>query len=407
MSERRDRLKKIAKIALPILFVAIGVTVLVLLVATRPELEKAEPEETATVVEVVDVSAEDLPAVVRAHGQVSAARRAQIATEVSGRVSWVAKELVPGGHFRRGERLLQLDETDFRLAVESRKSELSRAKVDVMREENRRLVSERALEIYAARMDAGPGQPEPLVSPLTRNIPQLAAAEQAVEAARAMLERAEADLRRTTLVAPFDATVESETVGVGQVVGPNQPVATLVESDRYWVRTSVEVGDLAFLDVPGVRGAREGSRARITYTAASRRTTERIGRVLRVESDLDPQGSMARVVIEVRDPLGLSPDTVGPPLLLGAFVDVAIEGEVLERVIPVPRTAVHEDDEVWVVGKGDRLVFRRVEIARRREHSVLVRSGLEPGDRVVTSKIALPVPGMLLDPRDAREEVER
>jgi hypothetical protein len=44
----------------------------------------------------------------------------------------------------------------------------------------------------------------------------------------------------------------------------------------------------------------------------------------------------------------------------------------------------------------DELEIRPVTIARRRPETVLVGAGLKSGDRIVTSRIALPIPQMKL-----------
>ena len=123
-------------------------------------------------------------------------------------------------------------------------------------------------------------------------------------------------------------------------------------------------------------------------------TVERAGRVVRRLGELDPQSRMARVIIEVADPLGLASDV--EPLLLRSYVQVRIQGPTLESLFALPRSAVREGDLVWVVDAANRLVIREVEEARRLGDQILVRKGLAAGDKVVTSRVASPVEGMAL-----------
>jgi len=84
------------------------------------------------------------------------------------------------------------------------------------------------------------------------------------------------------------------------------------------------------------------------------------------------------------------------PLLLGSYVEVRIEVGRLTGVIAVPRDQIHEGDHVYLMDGEGRLEVRRVNVAWRDENEVLVRSGLEAGDRIVTSRLASPVTGTLL-----------
>jgi hypothetical protein len=97
--------------------------------------------------------------------------------------------------------------------------------------------------------------------------------------------------------------------------------------------------------------------------------------------------------VSVPDPLRT--DTT-VPLLLGAFVRVEIEGPLLDDVFALSRAAVHEGDTVWLADADDRLEFRQIDPLWQDQTTVFVREGLEPGERLITSGISAPAPGMRL-----------
>jgi multidrug efflux pump subunit AcrA (membrane-fusion protein) len=112
-------------------------------------------------------------------------------------------------------------------------------------------------------------------------------------------------------------------------------------------------------------------------------------------------GRLARVLVEIDDPLGLDrpagAEGAAPlPMLLGAFVHVEIPAGSIAGAVAIPRAQVHDDDRVWIMGEGDRLAIRRVDVSWRARDHVIVRSGVVAGERIVTSPIANPVEGMLL-----------
>jgi hypothetical protein len=104
---------------------------------------------------------------------------------------------------------------------------------------------------------------------------------------------------------------------------------------------------------------------------------------------------MARLLIEVQDPLDLqAKGKKRPMLLIGEYVRVSIEGEELSGVYRIPRPALRNDSEVWLVDDDNRLAIRTVKIIWRDEDSVVVQDGIEPGERLVVSDLAAPIAGM-------------
>jgi hypothetical protein len=104
---------------------------------------------------------------------------------------------------------------------------------------------------------------------------------------------------------------------------------------------------------------------------------------------------MARVLISVRDPLGVEKPN-RPRMILGAYVELAVEGRKISDVIPVSRENLHEGNIVWVAGDNGRLDVREVEIIWAGKESVFVGSGLAPGEKLITSDIPAPVDGQEL-----------
>jgi virulence-associated protein VagC len=94
-------------------------------------------------------------------------------------------------------------------------------------------------------------------------------------------------------------------------------------------------------------------------------------------------------------------------LLIGEYVRVLIEGEELSDVYRIPRSAIRNDREVWIVNEENKLTIRPVETIWRDEDSVVVQDGLKSGELLVVSDIAGPVAGMPLrieQPDEARQE---
>jgi len=215
--------------------------------------------------------------------------------------------------------------------------------------------------------------------------------------AQSTLEQARLQRERTVIRAPFNALVTEELVDVGQVVAGASRIATLVDSDIFWVRVELPVDRIESIEIPGLRGATQGSPVIIDQQTTPGHIVERGGRVVRLLSDLDPKGKMARLLVEVDNPLGSGKsDGEGMPLLLGSYVAVKIRGPRVDGVITLPRRALRESGQVWVLDSDSKLQIRRVAVIWARDEDVFVRGELHDGEQVITSRIAAPVAGMRL-----------
>lgn len=371
------------------------------MMANRVTPERAPVEEVSTPVEVVSVERDSQTVVVSAQGTVTPAMEVRVRPEVSGRIVERSPRLVPGGHFRQGQTLLRVDDRDYRVALTRQQQAVASAELALRQEKARKAVAEDEWELLE---DSVPSDPEN--RDLALRIPQIEQARASVAAAQGTLLKAQIDLERCAISAPFNALVVRESVDLGQVINPQTEVATLVGTDYYWVQVALPVEDLMWIDLPGPDG-RGGSPATITSRSGSVEIV-REGHVERLLGDVDPAGRLARLLIVIEDPMNLkhAADEHGMPLLLGSFVTVRITGRVVDDVIVVPRQALRTldqaasggaEDGLWIMTNEDRLEMRPVEVVWRDQESVLVRGGVSAGERLVTSAISTPIAGMRLE----------
>jgi RND family efflux transporter MFP subunit len=236
-----------------------------------------------------------------------------------------------------------------------------------------------------------PGQ-EPASGLVVRE-PQVRQAEAELAAAEADLQVARLNLERTRISVPFDGVVVSESVDIGQYVTPGQPVARVYGTDAVEVRLPLENRELAWFSVPE-DPSQTGPEA-VVETSIAGRTHRWRGRVVRMEAEVDTSSRMVHVVVEVSEPYDRSDDR--PPLLPGSFVDVSISGRTVEGLIAVPRYAVHEGDQVWVVEAGT-LHIRDVDVVRSGREQAFIGAGLDDGDQVVVSSLDAVTDGMSVRP---------
>ena len=382
----------LARVGLVVLVLAVGVVVAMGIIGRRPQAVQTPPDDSGVLVEVAEVRRVPRRIDVEAQGTVVPAQRVVVQPQVSGRIDAVAADLAPGTIFREGDLIFAIEDADFKLAVARATAAVSEAAAQMELEQGRGRVAEREWELFQDELDA-----EQKAASLALREPQLRSRLSAVQTARANLARARLDLERTVIRSPFNAVVLSESIEVGQIVTPQSQAVTLAGTDAFWVRAAVRTDELDQLRVPGLHGAAHGSRALVRLDAENGDVLP--GRIVRLLGDLDTAGRMARVLVEVADPLGLGSgagrgDRRGL-LLLDSYVDLMLEGATVRDLFEVPREWLHEGGNLRMYSDG-RLELRPVEVAWRFEDSVCIDGGLNEREVVVTSRLATPIEGMKL-----------
>jgi RND family efflux transporter MFP subunit len=295
-------------------------------------------------------------------------------------------EFTDGGFLKKGTEVLRIDPQDYSLALT-----LARARVKDAESKLRLLEAESAAardewrNLYQGR-EKDESEPPPLLV----KEPQLSAAKAMLIAEKAEVQKAQLNLDRTKIRSPFNAVVRKRNVDIGSQVSGQEKLAELVGTDEYWIQASIPVDRLSWIKIPR-NPAEPGSKVRIFY----RNAEERSGRVIKLLSALDSEGRLARILVEITDPLGLK--TAGDnqlPLLIGEYVRIEVEGRQLQNVYRIPRSALRDDTKIWIVSSDKQLDIRRVETVWRDSQSVLLKNGLEPGTPVIVSDLPAPVSGM-------------
>jgi len=385
------------KLILILLIIGSGLFIAKKLVETKPPAKRKAISVGAPLVETIQAESRKEQLVISAMGTVIPAKEVVIQPRVSGHIIEISPELIPGGTFRAEDLILRIDDRDYKIAVEQRKAEVARAMMELKLEKGRKAVAEREWELLEDEISTTEAGRE-----LALRKPHLRKAVAALESARSALRKARLDVERTNIKAAFNGFVKEKSTDLGQAVGPGTRLLTLVGTDMFWVQISVPVSRLPKISIPGVNNEDEGSPATIKQEGGtSGFQIFRQGWVIRLLGDLDPVGRMARLLVSVEDPLGVGNPESAPsfPLLLGAYVNVELQGPMLEDVFVIPRKAFREGDQVWILTDEKKLAFRKTEVIWRRKDDVLLR-GLASGDRVITSRISAPVEGMSLKSED-------
>ena len=370
-------------IFIPMAILIFGVLGMIIMINSASSEERQTPEPTVLTVDAISVELKQRTVVIQGSGAVRAARILPLSAQVSGAVTELAPQLEPGGRFQAGAVLARIDSRDYKLAVAQEAARVQQAELEFRLAQERQTAAQREWEILGNSGEA----PE-----LASRKPQLEAAQLALESAKAGQERAELNLSRTVLRTPFSAMIQSEDIEEGQLVGPGQPVMTLIGTDEFWVRVSVPAARLDDMILPGDTPETQ-SPAVVKYRPSPNKIVERAARVKRLEASLDAQARTAGLIISIADPLSAE----GMPILPGAYVDVEIQGKAADNVARLPESALINGNKVLIATAENTLDERSVELGWRHGSDVFITAGLSNGERVIITPISFPIVGAPLN----------
>lgn len=376
-----------------ILIIAVGGVVSLVLIWTGPETTPKEKTQSVRIVQTIPLVPQHQSVTVSAFGSVVPSRKVTIKPQVSGQAIWQSNSMTLGGRVRKGDELLRIDPQDYELALAEVKADLEQARFEREIESGRQVIAQREWTELQSELSI-----EDVNQSLVLREPHLRRAEALMEKAINDIEVAELQLSRTTIRAPFNAMVVQESVEIGQLLSPGSEVCELVGTDEFWIQVTLPLSDLKWIQFPD--GDTPGAAASVILDTGSGEHVEWEGRVIRLLSDLDPLGRMARVVISVQDPLGIaSRDNEKLPLLLGSYVEVKIDAGTLENTLTVPRVALREGNQIWVVGRDNLLRIIQANVLWPQKQTVLVANDANKGDLLIVSDLRVALPGMEVQPQ--------
>jgi len=376
-----------------------------LLGVLAPEPPKSEPPPQAPLVSTHPVEVRSGSLLVRGTGTVRPVREIQLTAQVGGRLVEVSDALVSGGRFEAGETLARIDPTDYRNAVRQAEARVTEAKVQLLQAREEAGAARRD---YQRVRDRAGGAPPPDSSELGRlvfNEPQVEQAKSALESAKSVLDDARTNLTRTSLQVPFDGMVRTKQADLGGFVSPGTPVATVFGTESAEIVVSLPSRKAALIRslwAPSDPSATSGVPAHVSRSYGGSDFTWD-GYVHRVDGAIDERTRTVDVVVRVPSPydgvVSVSsrrqeqpqrPER--PPLAVGSYVTVDIEGRREGRYHVVPRRAVRtrEPDQapvVWTVAGDTMLVEREVDPIQTVETQTFLAPSLDPDVRVITTDL--------------------
>ncbi len=303
-----------------------------------------------------------------------------LVAQAAGQINFLSDNFRDGGFFEQGELLLKLDDRDIKADVKIAEANLLDAKQQFAEEQAR------AKQALADWQRLGKkGTPNDLVL----RKPQLEAAKARQLSSEAQLAKAQLALERTEIVAPYAGRVLSKKVDLGQVVSNNSQLADIYAVDFVEIRLPIKNQDLALIDLPEeFRGqsdnANNGNRVRFSSGMSDQQW---VGTLVRTEGAIDEQTQQLYVVAQIEDPYAIARQNKQQTTIkIGQYVSAEIAGKLLSNALVIPTKSIYQGSYVYVVEEGV-LMRREVTLLWKNETEAVIKSGLNVGDRLVTTAL--------------------
>lgn len=337
---------------------------------------------------VVHAESNSYQALITGYGEASARYNVEFSAEVSGRITSTASQFESGKVVKKGEMLARIEDISYQQAVIQAKSNLAQEKQDYLEEE--RQGNQARVEWKRSGLKGEPS------SALVLREPQLAVAKAELEHAEISLKKAQSDLNKTVIRAPFDSLIVNTNIQPGSYVTAGSTVATLYSIDK--VEIEIPLSANQWKNLPTLSNAELANPNTPKWSVqllSSEGNAEWQGYVSRIERHIDSSTRQRALIVTVDNPLDKE---VG--LYPGTFVKALISGKRLDNTWELPASAISQNGDIWFITQEGTLA--KVTASKLFEKSgsvyVLPIDGMTSAD-VVKRPLSSYVVGMRVSPK--------
>ncbi|MEJ5211513.1 MAG: efflux RND transporter periplasmic adaptor subunit [Burkholderiales bacterium] len=320
-------------------------------------------------VEVIQVGRAEVTLTPELPGRVAAVRTAQVRARVEGIVE--KRLFAEGSEVKAGQPLFRLDDRTYRTAAQAAEADVEVKKLQLTR--------------------------------LESLLPDKAVTQQEVDAARAALKQAEAqlararlDLENTTVPAPISGHIGRALVTEGALVGRNEAtlLAVIDQLDPVYVLFTQPNAEVLRLKQALASGRLKTAQTQgVELILENGQPYAHKGRLVMSDLSVDPATGSITLKAEFPNPERL--------LLPGTFVRVRLPQAVAAGVIAVPQKAVLSGPQgqfVLLLGPENKAVPRPVKVGAMAGDRFVIEEGLAGGETLIVSGVQKARPGTVVKP---------
>lgn len=281
----------------------------------------------------------------------------------------IQRNFSEGSYVKEGTLLYLIEQAQYRIDVRQMQANLDMAKARALNADSN---YKRINELYRENVSAPQKYDMARASKLE--------ADAAVLAAEASLQQAQLNLSYTRIKAPFNGWIGISAYDVGSYISvPSKPLNSIVYIDE--LRVEFELSD-SYL-TPGMRALLQSGKApelEVRLLEDNSRLYPLPGRIRFWNNTISSRTNTLKIQALFANP--------NRTLMPGMFVRVKLKTDQMQDVVQFNKSALKQDltsKYVFVINKSDVIEVRRIETGPEKGDTVIVRSGLKPGERLAVT----------------------
>ena len=406
--------------AVPVIVIVVTILLLLIFKILQPEPPVKTKEEKSWTVQTTQLKNGPKSPQLELYGQVESPYTATITASITADVK--SLDVKEGEAVEKDQLMIMLDDSDVRLIVEQRQSDVTELEALILSEKNRHkndlssLQLEKSLVALAEKklsreektsktnltsQSSFDSQKQALQNQklalkarqlnVTNHPARLAQLEARLAQKRALAKLAEKDLQRATVVSPFKGIVLSTSVAPGERVRPGEQLLELYSTENVELRAQLPQ---KFINV-----VKQSLAQQIPLQGVVKTSNGNVALTLhRVSGSIADTGNGVDALFEI------SADDAGS-FIIGEVMEVVINLPEIEDAYRIPISSIYGTNRIYRI-KDERLQAVNVEKmgsqVEGNKQYVLVRSEiLQAGDEVITTQLPHAISGLKVDARNA------
>lgn len=332
----------------------------------KEEPKKAPPKESFRYVKAAPVQYSKQKAKIVAPGRVFSDSEIILSAEVSGKILPGSVPFKKGQVFKNGDLLIKIYDKEAELSLKAQKSSFLNSLAGLLPD----------LKIdYESNYENWYNFFESIN--IDKDLPELPEIESTKEkvflSSRNILsgyyniKRAEINLKKHSIYAPFDGALTEVNFEVGGIAGIGTRLGKVINTKKLELAVSLEINDAKWIRVGD----------QVSILDENKNQFQK-GKVVRISRDLDVETQSIGVFVSLTN-------NNEYPIYKGQYFSVVFEGVQIDDVMELPRNAVFNLDEAFVVKNG-RLKKEGINIVRLNEKTLFF-NGINVNDTIVVEPL--------------------
>ncbi len=317
-------------------------------------------------VKAVKVEYNNVVTEVEAMGRVTSHSEIALIAQVRGEIARGDVAFNVGESFKKGDLIVKIDDTIERFNMKSRKSSFLNNVAGML--PDLKLSFPDKYDVWNSFMRSID------VDKTLPNLPEISTTKERVYmASRNILtnfyniKSAEASFEYYHIYAPFSGTITEVNLEIGAVANPGSRLGKIINTKELELEVPVKIGDAKWLKI-----------GQSVSVVDSKKTSHWKGHIVRISQSVNPKTQSINVYVSLKS-------TSKNPLYKGEYLEANFGGIKLPHVMELPRKAVFNQNDVFIVKNG-MLAKREIVIKKINKDKIYI-SGLNAGVNVVAEPL--------------------